>query len=123
MSKARKNVASRSSMRAEAGRPRLTVRLSRADKAIAPPTASRGRLKPRPQWTTAAVKSCPATAAQRISTSARRRTPPRGGRLGLAVPRSMVAAPDPGAAGDEAISARAMALFLEHEVLAMHRGE
>src|SRR5713101_1017363 len=123
MSKARKTVASRSSMRAEAGRPRLTVRLSSAESAIAPPTASRGRLKPRPQWTTAAVKNCPATAAQRISTSARRRTPPRGGRLGLAAPRSMVPAPDPGAAGDEVVSARATTLFLEHQVLAMHRGE
>ena len=40
MSKARKIVASRSSMRADAGRPRLTVRLSSADSAMAPPTAS-----------------------------------------------------------------------------------
>jgi hypothetical protein len=39
MSKARKTVASRSSMRAEAGRPRLTARLSSADRAMVPPTA------------------------------------------------------------------------------------
>src|ERR687897_845143 len=39
MSKARKIVASRSSMRADAGRPRLTVRLSSADRAMAPHTA------------------------------------------------------------------------------------
>src|SRR5215218_10598883 len=119
MSKARKMVVSRSSMRADAGRPRLTVRLSSADNAMAPLTASTGRLKPRPQWTTAAVKSWPATAAQRIRTSVRRRTPPRGGKLGRAAPW----ASDP-VAGVEAMSARpAMTLLLEHQVLAMHRGE
>ena len=84
MSKTRKIAASRSSMRADAGRPRLTARLSSADMAMTPPTASTGRVKPSPQWTTAAVKAWPVTAAQRISTSARRRTPPRGGRPGLA---------------------------------------
>src|ERR1043165_4622948 len=42
MSKARKMVASRSSMRADAGRPRLTARLSSADSAIVPPTGSSG---------------------------------------------------------------------------------
>src|SRR5512143_698057 len=119
MSKARKTVASRSSMRAEAGRPRLTVRLSSADSAIAPPTAKIGSVKPRPKWTTATVKSCPATAAQRMSTSARRRTPPRSGRPGLAVPGGA----DP-PADDEAIAARAtMALLLGHQVLAIDRGE
>src|SRR6266545_2714146 len=118
MSKARKMVASRSSIRADAGRPRLTVRLSSADSAMAPLTASTGRLKPRPQWTTAAVKSWPATAAQRIRTSVRRRTPPRGGKVPAA---PWVIGP---LAGVEAISARpAMALLLEHQVLAMHRGE
>jgi hypothetical protein len=53
--------------------------LSKADSAIAPPTGNNGRVKPSPQWTMAAVKSCPATAAQRINTSARRRTPLRSG--------------------------------------------
>src|SRR6185436_8013527 len=119
MSKARKIVASRSSMRADAGRPRLTVRLSSADSAMAPLTASTGSVKLRPQWTTAAVKSWPATAAQRIRTSVRRRTPPRGGKLGRAAPWAIGPV-----AGVEAISARpAMTLLLEHQVLAMHRGE
>src|SRR4029453_10873033 len=119
MSKARKMVASRSSMRADAGRPRLTVRLSSADSAMAPLTASTGRLKPRPHWTTAAGKSWPATGAQRIKTSVRRRTPPRGGRLGRAAP--WASGP---VVGVEAIWARpAMTLLLEHQVLAMHRGE
>src|SRR4051794_33826696 len=119
MSKARKTAASRSSMRADAGRPRLTVRLSSADSAMAPLTASTGRLKPSPQWTTAAVKSWPATAAQRIRTSVRRRTPPRGGKPVPAAP--WVIGP---VAGVETISARpAMPLLLEHQVLAMHRGE
>src|SRR4029450_10773926 len=119
MSKARKIVPSRSSRRADAGRPRLTVRLSSADRAMAPLTASTRTLKRRPQWTTAAVKSWPATAAQRIRTSVRRRTPPRGGRLGRAAP--WASGP---VVGVEAISAPpAMTLLLEHQVLAMHRGE
>src|ERR687897_1989217 len=124
MSKARKIVASRSSMRADAGRPRLTVRWSSADRAMAPHTASTGRLKPRPQWTTAAVKSWPATAAQRIRTSVRRRTPPRGGKLGRTAPWAIGPAAGGPAGGVEAISVRpAMTLLLEHQVLAMHRGE
>src|SRR5882672_9325690 len=124
MSKARKIVVSRSSMRADAGRPRLTVRLSSADRATAPPTASRGRLKPRPQWTTAAVKSWPATAAQRIRTRVRRRAPPRGGRPVAAAPGAIGPLAGVEATFGEAVGARpAMALLLDHQVLAMHRGE
>src|SRR6516225_11845122 len=118
MSKARKIVASRSSMRADAGRPRLTARLSSADSAMVPPTARSGRVKPNPQCTTAAVKSWPATAAQRISTRARRRTPPRGGRPGRA------AVSDAGSAFAGAMPmGLATALLLDHQVLAMHRDE
>src|SRR6185436_17419366 len=124
MSKARKIVASRSSMRADAGRPRLTVRLSSADSAMAPLTASTGSVKLRPQWTTAAVKSWPATAAQRIRTSVRRRTPPRGGRLGRAAPWAIGPVAGVEATFNESVGARpAMTLLLEHQVLAMHRGE
>src|SRR5579864_5959790 len=122
MSKARKIVASRSSMRADAGRPRLTARLSSAESAMVPPTASKGSVKPRPQCTTAAVKSWPATAAQRINTSARSRTPPRGGRLGRAGAGGAISAVAGEGAGAMPMGP-ATALLLDHQVPAMHRDE
>src|SRR4051794_26567420 len=122
MSKARNIVASRSSMRADAGRPRLTVRLSSAESAIVPLTASTGRLNPRPQCTTAAVKNCPATAAHRINTRARRRTTPRRGRPGLAPAFAGPELVGPERVGDEVISARTVIWsLLEHQMLAIDR--